>query len=91
MMHREILGLDHGQPGHDRRRSRRRNLTLLITVSRHHKKWRARIAAYGKRMELGHFDTEEEAAEAYRKAGRKYHGEFFNPGYPVQLELPGNP
>jgi hypothetical protein len=49
-------------------------------VDRHHDKWRARIAAYGKRIHLGVFETEGEAAEEYREAGRKYHGEFFNAG-----------
>jgi len=46
-------------------------------VGRHKGKWRARIrVGDGRRIELGAFATEEEAAEAYRSAALAYHGEF---------------
>jgi hypothetical protein len=46
-------------------------------VGRHKGKWRARIrVGDGRRIELGAFATEEDAAEAYRKAALIYHGEF---------------
>lgn len=38
--------------------------------------WRARIAANGKRVDLGYYKTEIEAARAYRIAARRMHGEF---------------
>jgi hypothetical protein len=39
-------------------------------------RWRARIRNGGKEIELGYFDTAEEAHAAYRNASLKLHGEF---------------
>lgn len=41
-------------------------------------KWRARIKINGKSIELGLYDDIADAAEAYKEAARKYHGEFAN-------------
>jgi hypothetical protein len=39
-------------------------------------KWRAQIKTNGKKKHLGHFNTKEEAYEAYKKASKEYHGDF---------------
>lgn len=41
-----------------------------------HKKWRAQITAFGKRIHLGLFIQEQEAAIAYNKSAIQYYGEF---------------
>ncbi len=45
-------------------------------VRKHHNKWRAVIEYSGKKVHLGCFAGEIEAAGAYDAAARKYHGEF---------------
>jgi len=45
------------------------------------RRWEATIRVEGKLHRLGRFDTAEEAHEAYCKAARELHGEFFNPGH----------
>jgi hypothetical protein len=39
-------------------------------------KWKVAIKAYGKRIMIGRFDTEEEAVKARKEAEKKYFGEF---------------
>ena len=45
-------------------------------VSRARGRWRARIKTYGREVELGRFDTKEEAHAAYCRAATEYFGEF---------------
>jgi len=45
-------------------------------------RWRARIRVNGKRISLGSFKDEIEAAKAYDRAAKKYHGQFASLNFP---------
>ena len=46
------------------------------------RRWRARIRFKGKRIYLGSFEEEIDAAKAYDRAARKYHAEFASLNFP---------
>jgi hypothetical protein len=77
-MHREIMnptpGLLVDHRNGDTLDNRRENL----------RRWIARIYHQGKRIWLGIFDAEIEAAKAYDAAAPKYHGEFARLNFPRQ-------
>jgi len=47
-----------------------------------HRKWRASITFEKKVMHLGYFQNEIDAARAYDRAARQYHGEFASLNFP---------
>lgn len=51
-----------------------------VHFSKSAKRWCAHIMSNGKTIHLGYFDEVEKAAEAYKLAALKYHGEFANVG-----------
>ncbi len=53
------------------------------------KRWKARISVDGKRMHLGFFEDEIEAARAYDAAAKKYYGEFAYLNFPAKRKQKG--
>jgi hypothetical protein len=51
-------------------------------VQKSRKRWIARIMVNGKHIGLGTFDAPEEAARAYDRAAKLYHGDFAVPNFP---------
>lgn len=57
-----------------------------IGVSREGNKFKASICTKGVKVYLGCFETPEDAAFAYDKAARRYHGKFAKQNFPAAFE-----
>ncbi len=69
---------------HNRRKRKTKTSSryLGVHLEKETGRWVVRIRNRGKRMWLGSFAEEEEAAKAYDAAARKYHGEFARLNFP---------
>jgi len=64
-----------------------RGESLFLGVHRDRRRWRAQISPlgsgeHGRKLHLGIYDAEEDAARAYDRAAREYHGEYARLNFP---------
>ncbi len=76
---------DYSQNGanarrHMRNRSGYKGVSRVLKNGKWTGRWQASITVRNKQMNLGYFDTKDEAHEAYMAAAKLYHGVFANSG-----------
>jgi len=73
--------------GHNRRKIKNAtSLFLGVSSDKPRGNWECRITHQGKRIKLGRFESEIEAAKAYDEAAKKYFGEFARLNFPQESE-----
>jgi len=72
----------HSQNCFNRRKTKSKTSSRFVGVHFHENRWRAYIKYSGKRIWLGRFINEIDAARAYDRAAIKYHGEFARLNFP---------
>ena len=83
--HRDLNGLNNQKDNlrvcthrqnHQNEAIRRNKKSIYKGVHWHINKWQARISTVGKRISLGHYEKEADAAVAYNNAAITFFGEF---------------
>ena len=72
---------------YNRRRVKKPGATLRfkgVSWHKYTKRWVAQIGFNGKRITIGYFDNEIEAAKAYDRAAKKYHRDFAVLNFPLR-------
>ncbi|MCJ7730610.1 MAG: beta-Ala-His dipeptidase [Sedimentisphaerales bacterium] len=74
----------HSQNSCNRRKIKSKTSSRFIGVcfDKYRERWTAYIRFHGRRIWLGRFKNEMDAAKAYDEAARKYHGEFARLNFP---------
>jgi hypothetical protein len=74
----------HSQNQFNKRKTKSKTSSRFIGVyfEKRKNRWMARIHYHGKRIWLGSFKSEFDAAKAYDAAAKKYHGEFARLNFP---------
>ena len=92
--HRNNDGLDnrranlrlatHSENSYNRPKTKAKTTSQYIGIylEKRTGRWTVKIRANGKRLWLGRFESEIEAAKAYDEAAKKYHGEFARLNFP---------
>jgi hypothetical protein len=76
----------HSQNQCNKSKTKSRTLSRFVGVTRdkNRSKWEARLKHHGKKIWLGRFDSEIDAARAYDRAAIKYHKEFARLNFPEE-------